>query len=144
MTRQGINGFFDSPEARRACCRVRKVVPFKRAIAGYAAWVTGVRREQSKTRAQGQSDRMGRRIRPVQGQPAARLDRGAGLGVHPRARAAVQQLHESIPSIGCAPCTRAIMPGERPSRRPLVVGAARVSANAACIRELRPAALAGC
>ncbi|MBV9911725.1 MAG: phosphoadenosine phosphosulfate reductase family protein, partial [Sinobacteraceae bacterium] len=49
---QGINGFYQSLDARLACCRIRKVEPFKRAIAGYRAWVTGVRREQSATRAQ--------------------------------------------------------------------------------------------
>src|ERR1700733_3750997 len=54
VTRQGINGFFDSTEARSACCNVRKVVPFRKIVEGYAAWVTGVRREQSETRATGQ------------------------------------------------------------------------------------------
>src|SRR3954451_10125673 len=49
---QGVNGFYHSLEARMACCQIRKVEPFKRAIAGYGAWVTGVRREQSATRAQ--------------------------------------------------------------------------------------------
>ncbi len=51
VTAQGINGFYHSLEARQACCRIRKVEPFKRAIAGYGAWVTGVRHEQSATRA---------------------------------------------------------------------------------------------
>ena len=51
--RQGVNGFYDSLEARLECCRVRKVEPFRRAIAGYPAWVTGVRREQSGGRAAG-------------------------------------------------------------------------------------------
>ena len=49
---QGVNGFYHSLDARLACCHVRKVEPFKRAIAGYSAWVTGVRHEQSATRAQ--------------------------------------------------------------------------------------------
>src|SRR6266850_3099607 len=48
---QGVNGFYHSLEARMACCQIRKVEPFKRAIAGYGAWVTGVRREQSPSRA---------------------------------------------------------------------------------------------
>src|SRR5262249_6788555 len=51
---QGVNGFYHSLEARLACCHVRKVEPFRRAVAGYSAWVTGVRREQSATRAQAQ------------------------------------------------------------------------------------------
>jgi phosphoadenosine phosphosulfate reductase len=53
---QGVNGFQKSLAARLSCCDVRKVEPFKRAIAGYKAWVTGVRREQSATRAQGAAE----------------------------------------------------------------------------------------
>src|SRR5579862_5854805 len=52
VSSQGINGFYNSLEARVACCRIRKVEPFKRAIAGYGAWVTGLRHDQSATRAQ--------------------------------------------------------------------------------------------
>src|SRR5579864_5526009 len=46
----GINGFYNSLGQRLSCCEIRKVEPFKRAIAGYSAWVTGVRREQSELR----------------------------------------------------------------------------------------------
>src|SRR5215471_7191395 len=51
VARQGVNGFYASLEARLECCRVRKVEPFRRAIAGFPAWITGVRREQSARRA---------------------------------------------------------------------------------------------
>lgn len=113
---QGINAFYHSLEARVSCCDVRKVEPFKRAIAGYSAWVTGVRREQSATRARGQS-----------------IEWDALYGLHKvspllewteeqiwqyiRARQLpYNSLHDrSYPSIGCQPCTRAIQPGE--SRR---------------------------
>ena len=47
----GINGFRDGMEQRRGCCAVRKVEPFRRAIAGRGAWVTGIRRGQSASRA---------------------------------------------------------------------------------------------
>ncbi|MEN9705790.1 MAG: hypothetical protein RLZZ393_1669, partial [Pseudomonadota bacterium] len=43
----GINGFYNGIEQRHACCHVRKILPFKRGIAGFKAWVTGVRHEQS-------------------------------------------------------------------------------------------------
>ncbi len=46
VAQQGVNGFYHSLEARLECCRIRKVEPFKRAIAGYSGWITGVRREQ--------------------------------------------------------------------------------------------------
>src|SRR4029077_10695240 len=51
----GVNGFYHSIEARLECCRVRKVEPFRRAIAGFPAWITGVRREQSAGRANGRA-----------------------------------------------------------------------------------------
>jgi phosphoadenosine phosphosulfate reductase len=113
VTRQGINGFFDSTEARSACCGVRKVVPFKKFVAGYDAWVTGVRREQSKTRSEGQ---------PVEWDAQNGLQKLSPLldwseeqiWAYIRARKLpFNSLHEKgYPSIGCAPCTRAIMPGE--------------------------------
>src|SRR5260370_38741904 len=49
---QGVNGFCDSLEARMTCCQIRKLEPFKRAIAGYRPWWTGVRRDHTATRAQ--------------------------------------------------------------------------------------------
>jgi phosphoadenosine phosphosulfate reductase len=54
VARQGVNGFYHGIEARLECCRVRKVEPFRRAVAGFPAWITGVRREQSSGRANGQ------------------------------------------------------------------------------------------
>src|SRR5438552_2850646 len=49
--RNGINGFRDSLDQRQGCCTIRKVEPFRRAIAGHRAWVTGIRRGQSASRA---------------------------------------------------------------------------------------------
>lgn len=110
---QGVNGFYHSLEARLACCRIRKVEPFKRAIAGYSAWVTGVRREQSATRAQAQ---------PVEWDGEHSLYKISPLldwteeqvWQYIRARKLpYNSLHDKqFPSIGCAPCTRAIQPGE--------------------------------
>jgi len=48
---QGINGFYKSVEARKACCHVRKVEPLSRLLAGVSAWVTGLRADQSQARA---------------------------------------------------------------------------------------------
>jgi phosphoadenosine phosphosulfate reductase len=109
----GINGFRDSLAQRQDCCGVRKLEPFNRAVAGYKAWVTGVRREQSEARA---------------GNAAIELDPRNGLSkiaplldwswdeVWQYIRALnlpYNPLHDrGFPSIGCAPCTRAIQPGE--------------------------------
>ena len=116
VTGQGINGFYNSLEARMACCRVRKVEPFKRAIAGYGAWVTGLRHEQSATRAQARAVEWDaenglHKVSPI-------LDwTEEQIWQYIRARKLpYNSLHDrQYPSIGCQPCTRAIQPGE--SRR---------------------------
>lgn len=116
IARQGINGFYHSLEARLECCRIRKIEPFKRGIAGYAAWVTGVRREQSASRAAGQAIEWDAEYGLYKISPL--LDwTEAEVWEYIRARRLpYNPLHDrQYPSIGCAPCTRAIQPGE--SRR---------------------------
>jgi len=109
----GRNGFYESVEARHACCHVRKLEPLARALDGAAYWITGLRRGQSGNRAT---------------TPYAEADAARGLiKVNPLAdwnlediRAHVERhaipinpLHaRGYPSIGCEPCTRAIKPGE--------------------------------
>lgn len=113
---QGINGFYNSLEARMACCRIRKVEPFRRALVGYGAWVTGLRHEQSATRAQAKpvewdADNGLYKVSPI-------LDWTEDqIWQYIRARKLpYNSLHDrQYPSIGCQPCTRAIQPGE--SRR---------------------------
>jgi phosphoadenosine phosphosulfate reductase len=113
VTRQGINGFFESTEARGACCNVRKVVPFRKFVAGYDAWITGVRREHSKARSEGQAIEWDaqnglHKISPLLDWTEEQVwsyIRARGLPFN--------SLHEKgYPSIGCAPCTRAVLPGE--------------------------------
>ena len=113
---QGSNGFYNSLEARLACCGVRKVEPFKRAIAGYSAWVTGVRREQSVLRARSEAIEWDaeyglQKVSPLLGWSEEHVWQ------YIRARhLPYSSLHDrGYPSIGCQPCTRAIQPGE--SRR---------------------------
>jgi phosphoadenosine phosphosulfate reductase len=113
VAEQGIDGFRSSVEARLDCCAVRKVTPLARALDGASAWITGLRADQSADRAQ---------------VPPALFDEERGLlKVNPlfdwtreRAREFVRAhdvpcnaLHErGYLSIGCAPCTRAVLPGE--------------------------------
>ena len=102
---------------RLSCCQIRKVEPFKRAIAGYGAWVTGVRREQSEQRARGASrSRHDAQTGLHEDQPAARVERGETSGRYILAnKLPYNSLHDrGYPSIGCAPCTRAIEPGQDP------------------------------
>jgi phosphoadenosine phosphosulfate reductase len=113
---QGVNGFYGSLEARELCCRVRKLEPFARAIAGYPAWVTGVRREQSAGRAAGRTVEWDAEHVLYKVSPLLEWSEGE-VWQYIRARELpYNPLHDrQFPSIGCAPCTRAIQPGE--SRR---------------------------
>ncbi len=112
LAEHGPNGFYRSVDARKACCAVRKVVPLGRALAGYGAWITGLRRAQSAARAE---------------TPAHEWDDANGLekynplvdwssdDVWDYIRAhdvPYNPLHDQgFASIGCAPCTRAVAPG---------------------------------
>ncbi|HZF94267.1 MAG TPA: phosphoadenylyl-sulfate reductase [Allosphingosinicella sp.] len=110
---QGINGFYYSKEARIACCTVRKVEPLGRALAGASAWVTGLRADQSGQRssvalAAWDNERGLLKLAPLydytRGRVAAEVE---ALGVP------VNEVHaQGFLSIGCAPCTRALAPGE--------------------------------
>jgi phosphoadenosine phosphosulfate reductase len=110
---RGVNAFYGSLEARLRCCEIRKVEPFKRAIAGYAAWVTGVRREQSEGRAQAQAQVRDERYGLAKISPLLEWSE-AEVWAYIRARnLPYNALHDrGYPSIGCAPCTRAIEPGQ--------------------------------
>jgi phosphoadenosine phosphosulfate reductase len=109
----GINGFYNSLGERLSCCQLRKVEPFKRALLGYAAWVTGVRREQSEQRGRAepviQDEQYGLlKISPLLDWSESEIwsyIRTRGLPYN--------ALHDrGYPSIGCAPCTRTIEPGQ--------------------------------
>lgn len=114
VRQKGPNSFYDSIEARRECCGVRKLEPLRRALSSASAWITGIRQEQSPTRAD---------------TPFVELDLAHGglIKINPLALWTRQQLWDYIrehdiptsalhamgfASIGCAPCTRAIKPGE--------------------------------
>jgi phosphoadenosine phosphosulfate reductase len=109
----GINGFRDGIEQRRGCCVVRKVEPFRRAVSGRGAWVTGIRRGQSASRALAS---------PVEWDAEYRLHKVSPLlswsethiWAYIRKKGLpYNKLHDmGFPSIGCAACTRAVQPGE--------------------------------
>lgn len=112
-TEKGPNSFYESLANRQECCHVRKVEPLARALAGQQIWLTGIRAEQSQNR---------QHMHPVEWDAAHRL-----IKVHPlfewtwantlaftgQHGVPVNPLHQQgFVSIGCAPCTRAIRPGE--------------------------------
>ena len=116
VARQGVNGFYHSLEARLECCRIRKVEPFKRAIAGYDGWITGLRREQSAARAAAEAVEWDVEHGLYKVSPLLEWTEAEVWQYIRARRLPYNPLHDrQFPSIGCAPCTRAIQPGE--SRR---------------------------
>jgi len=116
VARQGVNGFYHSLEARLECCRIRKVEPFKRAIAGYDGWITGLRREQSAARAAAEAVEWDAEHGLYKVSPLLEWTEAEVWQYIRARRLPYNPLHDrQFPSIGCAPCTRAIQPGE--SRR---------------------------
>ena len=113
VTRHGINGFLDSIEARKACCRARKVEPLKRALSGKGAWVTGLRTSQASTREAVLVSALDEENGLQKINPLAHWDE-SDVWDYLRANSVpYNALHDQgYPSIGCAPCTRAIQPGE--------------------------------
>jgi phosphoadenosine phosphosulfate reductase len=110
----GLNLFYNSVELRKLCCGIRKVEPLNRALKELNAWMTGLRREQAVTRAE---------VRKVE----LDQDHGNIIKINPLVdwsadqvwqyirehHVPYNQLHDQgYPSIGCAPCTRAVEPGE--------------------------------
>lgn len=111
----GINGFYLGLEERQSCCEIRKVGPFKRAIAGRKAWVTGVRREQSAERAHGESVGWDERYGMWKVSPLLEWT-DADIWAYVKAKnLPYNALHDKgYPSIGCAPCTRPVEAGADP------------------------------
>jgi phosphoadenosine phosphosulfate reductase len=113
---KGLYSFRDSLDNRHECCGIRKVEPLGRALAGLDAWFTGLRREQSVTRTDGAEVEVDAahggitKVNPVIAWSAEQVRDYAkknGVPIHP--------LHDKgYPSIGCAPCTRAVAAGEHP------------------------------
>ncbi|MGZ3180837.1 MAG: phosphoadenylyl-sulfate reductase [Telluria sp.] len=109
----GLNGFYDGVEQRKACCHVRKVEPLGRALAGSTAWVTGQRRAQSTTRSDLAVEEFDAAHGIAKFNPLAAWSED-DVWTYLRAHGVpTNALHDQgYPSIGCAPCTRAIQPGE--------------------------------
>jgi phosphoadenosine phosphosulfate reductase len=110
---KGVNLFYNSIEDRKSCCFVRKIVPLRRAFSGLEVWICGLRRDQSVTRAE---------MKPIEWDEVNGL-----IKLNPLIDWSEEQVRDYIrlhkipynplhdkdyPSIGCQPCTRAILPGE--------------------------------
>jgi thioredoxin-dependent adenylylsulfate APS reductase len=110
---QGINGFYQSREARIACCDVRKVEPLVRALAGARAWITGLRADASAQRSGVALVEADRARGLLKFNPLIDWTRDAVADFAQHHAVPINPLHEKgFLSIGCAPCTRAVRPGE--------------------------------
>lgn len=109
----GINGFYESVENRKSCCFVRKVEPLKRALAGNAVWVTGLRAEQSANRSEMKRIEWDEANQIIKYNPLLDWTFDQMISYIEEQKIPYNPLHnQGFISIGCAPCTRAILPGE--------------------------------
>jgi len=110
---KGINLFFDSIENRKQCCNTRKIEPLKRAFKGLDAWICGLRADQSVTRSEIQLIEWDENNNIVKINPLAFWSEQDVWDYIDEKGIPVNPLHKKgFPSIGCQPCTRAIMEGE--------------------------------
>ena len=115
VAREGQDAMYRSIALRKACCHIRKIEPLARALDGQRAWITGLRKEQSQARAEvplidtSEEGQTGR----VKFNPLTAWTWGDVWHYIQQHQVAYNPLHDEFyPSIGCAPCTRAISLGE--------------------------------
>lgn len=115
VERYGRDAFYDDLQLRQRCCEIRKVEPLRRALADKRAWITGQRRAQSMTR----TKLAVREYDAIHGlekfNPLADWSEAQVWDYIGAKRVPYNQLYDQgYRSIGCAPCTRAVLPGEDP------------------------------
>jgi phosphoadenosine phosphosulfate reductase len=113
VAKNGLNGFYDSVDLRKECCRIRKVEPLKAALKGTKAWITGQRRSQSATRSALNFEERDEVHGMTKCNPLADWSEADVWHYIRVNQVPYNPLHDKgYPSIGCEPCTRAIQPGE--------------------------------
>jgi phosphoadenosine phosphosulfate reductase len=109
----GLNLFYQSVESRKLCCGVRKMEPLGRALSGLDAWITGLRRDQSPTRVAVHNIEWDEGNALVKVNPLVDWTQDDVWKYIREHNVPYNALHDrGYPSIGCAPCTRALEPGE--------------------------------
>jgi phosphoadenosine phosphosulfate reductase len=113
LERDGVNGFRDSLEARLACCALRKVEPLGRALAGASGWISGLRADQSAERALAAYASFHPQDQIIKVNPLFDWTRDRVVAFVRDHGVPYNPLHDrGFLSIGCAPCTRAVVAGE--------------------------------
>jgi len=110
---KGINLFYESVENRKLCCGIRKVEPLRRALANVDVWITGLRRLQAVTRSNGKMIEWDEANQKIKINPLVDWSLEQVRDHIKRHNVPINSLHvKGFVSIGCAPCTRAVKPGE--------------------------------
>lgn len=113
VSKDGVNGFYDSIESRKSCCFVRKVKPLKKAIAGANLWITGLRAEQSQNRETMQFLEWDEDNQLMKFNPLLKFSLEEVEELVAQHNIPINSLYKKgYLSIGCAPCTRALEEGE--------------------------------
>jgi phosphoadenosine phosphosulfate reductase len=110
---QGINGHYESIDNRKRCCNIRKIEPLKRALENVDIWITGLRASQSITRIDMPLVEYDAAFNVIKVNPLIKWSETDVWDYIKENRVPYNKLHDKgFPSIGCAPCTRAIKEGE--------------------------------
>lgn len=110
---QGINGHYESIENRKNCCTIRKIEPLKKALKDVDVWMTGLRAAQSVTRVNMPLVEWDENFNVIKVNPIINWSENDVWSYIKKNKVPYNKLHDlGFPSIGCAPCTRAIKDGE--------------------------------
>lgn len=113
LEEKGPNSFYDSVENRKECCYIRKVAPLTKALKGNAIWITGLRAEQSENRNSLALFEYDEKFEIIKFNPLLKWTLKEVEDYLEKNNVPQNALHkQGFVSIGCAPCTRAITPGE--------------------------------
>jgi phosphoadenosine phosphosulfate reductase len=113
VNKKGPSSFYESVENRKECCYIRKLEPLKRALAGQRAWVTGIRAEQSLNRTDMSNLEWDEQNQLIKFHPIFYWSLEEVKAYVKKHNIVYNTLHDKgFPSIGCAPCTRAVQEGE--------------------------------
>jgi phosphoadenosine phosphosulfate reductase len=113
VNKKGINLFYDSVGNRKQCCTIRKVIPLARALRGMEFWISGLRKDQSAGRSEISLFEWDEEHQLVKVHPLADWSAKGTWNYIKENNIPYNLLHDKgFPSIGCQPCTRAVLPGE--------------------------------
>ncbi|MNF25878.1 Thioredoxin-dependent 5'-adenylylsulfate reductase [compost metagenome] len=113
LNKKGPNSFYESVENRKECCFIRKVAPLTKALKGNAIWITGLRAEQSENRSDLAAFEYDAHFDIIKFNPLLKWTLKEVEDYLEKNNVPQNVLHKKgFVSIGCAPCTRAIAPGE--------------------------------